>query len=77
MIQSPSHAAHSSVHNDTTRDIRLLNNQVQHLIWQGVAMGTNYEHLTAEERATLMVMLADGCSQRRRCSLPWSQSVHH
>ena len=27
-------------------------------------MGTNYEHLTAEERATLMVMRADGCSQR-------------
>ena len=27
-------------------------------------MGTNYEHLTAEERATLMVMQADGCSQR-------------
>jgi IS30 family transposase len=27
-------------------------------------MGTNYEHLTAEERATLMVMWADGCSQR-------------
>jgi hypothetical protein len=23
-------------------------------------MGTNYEHLTAEERATLMVMRADG-----------------
>jgi IS30 family transposase len=27
-------------------------------------MGTNYEHLTAEEWATLMVMRADGCSQR-------------
>src|SRR6516162_9104265 len=27
-------------------------------------MGTNYEHLTAEERATLMVMRADGCIQR-------------
>ncbi len=27
-------------------------------------MGTNYEHLTAEERAMLMVMRADGCSQR-------------
>ena len=27
-------------------------------------MGINYEHLTAEERATLMVMRADGCSQR-------------
>ena len=27
-------------------------------------MGTNYEHLTAEERATLMVMRSDGCSQR-------------
>jgi Helix-turn-helix domain len=27
-------------------------------------MGTNYEHLTAEERATLMVTRADGCSQR-------------
>jgi transposase, IS30 family len=27
-------------------------------------MGTNYEHLTAEEQATLMVMRADGCSQR-------------
>jgi IS30 family transposase len=27
-------------------------------------MGTNYDHLTAEERATLMVMRADGCSQR-------------
>jgi DNA-binding CsgD family transcriptional regulator len=24
----------------------------------------NYEHLTAAERATLMVMRADGCSQR-------------
>jgi hypothetical protein len=46
-------------------------------------MGTNYEHLTAEERATLMVMRADGCSQRgarrakvrRRCGperRPWS-----
>ena len=27
-------------------------------------MGTNYEHLTVEERATLMVMRADGWSQR-------------
>src|SRR4029077_15797285 len=41
-----------------------LNNQVQHLFWQGVAMGTDYEHLTAEERATLMVRRADGFSQR-------------
>jgi IS30 family transposase len=27
-------------------------------------MGTNNEHLTAEERATLTVLRADGCSQR-------------
>ena len=27
-------------------------------------MGTNYEHLTAAERTTLMVMLAEGASQR-------------
>src|SRR3954471_4273841 len=27
-------------------------------------MGTNYEHLTAAERSTLMVMQAEGASQR-------------
>jgi hypothetical protein len=44
-------------------DPSYLQNRRAEVRVQGVAMGTNYEHLTAEERATLMVMRAGADGQ--------------